>query len=97
MEEKQLDSFWGVLVDFRGFLILSVPQAAFGRRREMPPSVVLVAATWEGISYPSQQGEVLPTCGFLMWGRKSSAGASADLSLGVAKRQVPEQAAWELS
>lgn len=39
---------------------------------------------------------VLPTCGFLMWGRESGAGASADLSLGVAKRQVPEQAAWEL-
>lgn len=31
-----------------------------------------------------------------MWGRESGAGASADLSLGVAKRQVPEQAAWEL-
>lgn len=39
---------------------------------------------------------VLPTCGFPMWGRESGAGASADLSLGVAKRQVPEQAAWEL-
>lgn len=63
----------------------------------MPPSVVLVAATWEGIPHLSQQGEVSFTCGFLMWGRESGARASADLSLGVAKRQVPEQAAWELS
>ena len=32
-----------------------------------------------------------------VWGRERCAGASAALNLSVAKRHVPEQAAWELS